>query len=291
MSSTFAAWVEGLRLRTLPAAIAPIPVGLGAAWTVAPVHWGRAALALVVALALQIGVNFANDYSDGIRGSDSARQGPARLVASGAATPAAVRGAAFAAFAVACIAGAALSWLSGHPWLMAVGAAAVLAGWCYTGGPRPYGYMGWGEVGVFVFFGLVAVLGTQYTQLSAATAPAVLGACGIGLLACAILMANNLRDLAADSKAGKRTAAVILGDRRARTVYQAELLAAFACAGAIAIWNPRALAALILLPPAIRLIGPVGRGAKGEDLVAVLRSTGQIELGYGLILGVALALG
>ncbi|MDR1151358.1 MAG: 1,4-dihydroxy-2-naphthoate polyprenyltransferase [Bifidobacteriaceae bacterium] len=291
MSSVHAAWIEGLRVRTLAAAIAPVLVGLGAAIAIGPVSVGRAVLALVVALALQIGVNFANDYSDGVRGTDAAREGPQRLVASGAASPGAVRAVAWAAFLVAAAAGIALSWLSGHPWLVCVGAAAIAAAWLYTGGPRPYGYMGLGEVGVFVFFGLVAVLGTTYTQVSRITVPSVLGACGVGLAACAILMANNIRDLTADSASGKRTAAVLLGDRLARTVYQAELLGAFACAAAIVPWNPRCLAALILLPPAIRLIGPVGRGASGADMVAVLRGTGQIELGYGLILGLALALG
>jgi 1,4-dihydroxy-2-naphthoate octaprenyltransferase len=194
-------------------------------------------------------------------------------------------------FLVAAVAGLALSWMSGHLWLVAVGASAIAAAWFYTGGPRPYGYMGLGEVGVFVFFGLVAVLGTVYTQVSAISGPAVLGACGIGLLACAILMANNLRDLPDDAKSGKRTAAVILGDARARMVYQSELLGAFACAAAIAVWNMRALAVLVLLVPAVRVIGPVGRGARGADLVGVLRATGQIELGYGLILGIALGLG
>jgi 1,4-dihydroxy-2-naphthoate octaprenyltransferase len=189
------------------------------------------------------------------------------------------------------VAGTALSWWSGHLWLIAVGATAIAAAWFYTGGPSPYGYMGLGEVGVFVFFGLVAVLGTCYTQVGIVTGPAILGACGVGLLACAILMANNLRDLAADARVGKRTVAVLLGDTRARTVYQAELLSAFACAAACAIWNPRALTTLILLVPAVRLIGPVGRGAQGNDLVGVLSATGQIELGYGLILGIALALG
>jgi 1,4-dihydroxy-2-naphthoate octaprenyltransferase len=291
MSSTLAPWIEGLRPRTLPAAFAPIPVGLGAAAAIGPVHWGRAALALTVAVMLQIGVNFANDYSDAARGTDVERVGPPRLVASGAASPGAVRAAAWLSFMAAAVAGVYLSWLSGHLWLVTVGAGAIAAAWGYTGGPRPYGYMGLGEVGVFVFFGLVAVLGTLYTQAGTITVPSILAACGIGLLACAILMANNLRDLASDAKAGKRTAAVILGDRRARVVYQAELLGALACAAAIAIWNPRALAALVLLPSAIRLMGPVGRGATGNDLVGVLRSTGQVELGYGLLTGLALALG
>jgi 1,4-dihydroxy-2-naphthoate octaprenyltransferase len=291
MPGNAAAWLEGVRLRTLPAAISAIPVGVGAAWTVGPVHWGRAVLALVVGLALQIGVNLANDYSDGVRGVDHARQGPPRLVASGAASASTVRAASFASFGVAAAAGTALSWSAGRLWLIGVGAAAIAAAWFYTGGPRPYGYMGLGEVGVFVFFGLVAVLGTCYTQVGVVTGPAILGACGIGLLACAILMANNLRDLPVDARVGKRTAAVILGDRRARAVYQAELAGAFVCAAAIAVWNPRSLAALVLLPPAIRLIAPVGRGARGSDLIGVLRATGQIELGYGLILGIALALG
>jgi 1,4-dihydroxy-2-naphthoate octaprenyltransferase len=239
-------------------------------------------------MALQIGVNFANDYSDGIRGADAKRVGPRRLVASGDASPAAVRAAALAAFAVAAAAGAALAGLSGHWWLIGVGAAAILAAWFYTGGPRPYGYAGFGEAGVFVFFGPVAVLGTAYTQHPRLSLAAVAGSFGIGLLACAILMANNLRDIPSDRKAGKLTLAVRLGDRRARRVYTGEIAAAFLAVAPCALAEPRAWVTLLMAVPAIRAVGAVARGARGEALVAVLRGTGRIELGYGLLLGLAL---
>jgi 1,4-dihydroxy-2-naphthoate octaprenyltransferase len=183
-----------------------------------------------------------------------------------------------------------LSWLSGSLWLIAIGGAAIAAAWFYTGGPRPYGYLGLGEVGVFVFFGPVAVLGTAYTQNPHVSLGAVWGSCGIGLLACAILMANNIRDIPTDRKAGKRTLAVRLGDRRARRVYTAETLGAFVFVLPCLLITPRVLATLLLVAPLVRVIGPVGRGVKGADLVGVLRATGQIELGFGLLLGLGLAL-
>ena len=194
--ATRAQWISGARPRTFPAAVAPVLVGTGAAVGLGAVRPGRALAALVVALALQIGVNYANDYSDGIRGTDDDRVGPFRLIGSGAAAPHAVRRAAFAAFGAAAVAGLALVAASGAWWLLAVGAACILAAWYYTGGSRPYGYSGLGEVFVFVFFGLVAVLGTTYTQALAVDLPALAGAVGIGALACAILVANNLRDIA-----------------------------------------------------------------------------------------------
>jgi 1,4-dihydroxy-2-naphthoate octaprenyltransferase len=284
------AWVEGVRLRTLPASIAAIPVGLGAAAQVGAIHWDRAALALAVAVLLQVGANLVNDYSDGVRGTDSQRTGPQRLVASGAARPRTVLLAAAAAFLLAGAAGIALVWLAHQWWWLAIGAAAIVAAVTYTGGPRPYGYVGLGEVGVFAFFGLMAVLGTTYTQVARLTVGAWCGAVGIGLLACALLMANNLRDIPTDRRSGKKTLAVRLGDRRARVVYQAELLAAFAAVVPVAVGSPRAWAVMILLPVVIHLMGPVGRGARGAELIQVLARTGQLELAYGIVLGIALAL-
>src|SRR3954447_26571814 len=206
-------WVAGARPRTLPAAVSPVLAGTGVAAYVDDAVWWKALLALVVSLALQVGVNYANDYSDGIRGTDADRVGPMRLVGSGAATPAAVRRAAFLAFAVAGVAGLVLAATTAW-WLGGVGLVCVLAAWFYTGGSRPYGYLGLGEVMVFVFFGLVAVVGTTYVHTEtwewAALAPSLGAAVGIGALACAILVANNLRDIPTDTIAGKRTLAVVL---------------------------------------------------------------------------------
>ena len=218
--TTAAQWVEGARPRTLPAAVAPVVAGTGAAAAASGAVWWKAVLALGVSLALQVGVNYANDYSDGVRGTDSERVGPLRLVGSGVAAPAAVRRAAWLAFTVAGALGLVLAATSGW-WLVAVGAAAVLAAWLYTGGPRPYGYAGLGELFVFVFFGLVAVCGTTYVQVGRVTGPALVCAVAVGLLACAILVVNNLRDIPTDTTAGKRTLAVRLGDRGTRRLYAA----------------------------------------------------------------------
>ena len=214
-------WVGGARPRTLPAAIAPVAVGAGlGAWALAFDGW-RVLLALVVAVALQIGVNYANDYSDGIRGTDEKRVGPVRLVGQGLAAPRAVKRAAWASFAVAAVAGLALVVLTGEWWLLLVGVASVAAAWLYTGGPRPYGYAGLGEVFVFVFFGLVPVVFTAYVQILTITVSAVVGGIGVGLLSCAILITNNLRDIPGDTVAGKRTLAVRIGDRATRALYAA----------------------------------------------------------------------
>lgn len=288
--ATAAEWLEGARLRTLPAAIAPVLVGTGAAAQVEGAHLGRAALAAGVALALQVGVNFANDYSDGVRGTDVDRVGPLRLTASGAARPGQVRAAAVVAFAVAALLGLALVALSGRWWLLAVGAAAIAAAWYYTGGRRPYGYLGLGEVGVFVFFGLVAVLGTTYTQAGVVTWPAVLGAVGVGLLACALLMVNNIRDVPGDALAGKRTLAVRLGERWARRAYSWLLGAALLAGAACALAAPAALLVLIVTPGAVVLAVTVLLGARGVLLRPVLAGTGLLELAYGVLLGLGLAI-
>ena len=283
-------WMAGARPRTLPAAIAPVLVGTGAAAQVGAASVGRAVLAGVVALALQVGVNYANDYSDGVRGTDVGRVGPMRLTASGAARPGRVKAAAFGAFGVAALAGLGLVALCGQWWLIAVGAAAIAAAWFYTGGTRPYGYRGFGEVGVFVFFGLVATLGTTYTQAGRLTWPSGAGAIGTGLLACALLMANNLRDIPTDALSGKRTLAVRLGDHRARVVYQwfvtVPILLGVACA-AVAPWSWL----VVLLGAAVAALAVTVRaGARGVALVPVLVGTGLLQLGYGLLLGLGLAL-
>jgi 1,4-dihydroxy-2-naphthoate polyprenyltransferase len=281
-------WVAGARPRTLPAAIAPVLAGTGvAAYADGLVLW-KALLALVVALALQVGVNYANDYSDGIRGTDADRVGPMRLVGSGAATPAAVKRAAFLAFGVAAVAGLVLAATTAW-WLLVVGAVSVVAAWFYTGGSRPYGYLGLGEVMVFVFFGLVAVVGTTYVQTETWEWAALWSAVGVGALACAILVANNLRDIPTDTLAGKRTLAVLLGDRRTRVLYA--VLVAVAAAAVVAVaavttwWVLVGLIFLVLAAPAAVT---VLRGATGPGLIPVLQQTGTAELAWAALVAAAL---
>src|SRR3954447_10530834 len=246
--ATAAQWVEGARPRTLPAAVAPVLAGTGAAALCDSVRPLRALLALVVALALQVAVNYANDYSDGVRGTDADRVGPLRLVGSGAATPAAVKRAAFIAFGVAAAAGLVLAVLTSW-WLILVGLAAIGAAWGYTGGPRPYGYAGLGELFVFVFFGLVAVCGTTYVQVGRVTAVSVVCAVAIGCLACALLVANNLRDVPTDSVVGKKTLAVRIGDRRTRVLYAVLVALPFVAVVALAVaGQPWVLLTLAALP-------------------------------------------
>ncbi|CAM5783528.1 1,4-dihydroxy-2-naphthoate polyprenyltransferase [Cellulomonas persica] len=283
-------WVAGARPRTLPAAAAPVLVGTGAAAQLDASHLGRALLALGVALALQVGVNYANDYSDGIRGTDLDRVGPMRLTASGAARPSDVRNAAFLAFGVAAVLGLWLVAASGTWWLLAVGALAILAAWGYTGGRTPYGYLGLGEVGVFTFFGLVAVLGTTYTQAGRLSWVAWVGAVAVGLLACALLMVNNLRDIPTDALVGKRTLAVRLGDRRARWAYAALVVVPVLLGIVCAFAAPWALMVSVLLAPAGVLAVVVLLGARGRALVPVLAGTGLLELAFGVLLGLGLAL-
>lgn len=282
-------WAAGARPRTLPAAIAPVLVGTGAAAQLGGASIGRALLAGVVALALQVGVNFANDYSDGVRGTDLDRVGPMRLTASGAARPGQVKAAAFAAFGLAALAGLALVAASAHWWLLAVGAAAILAAWYYTGGKRPYGYLGLGEVGVFVFFGLVATLGTTYTQAGRLSWPAWAGAIGTGLLACALLMVNNLRDIPTDAQSGKRTLAVRLGDHRARIAYLWFVGLPILLGAACALVAPWSLLVLLLGAAVLALGAAVRAGARGIALVPVLAGTGMLQLGFGVLLGLGLA--
>ncbi len=286
--TTPAQWLEGARPRTLPAAIAPVLVGSGAAAAADGFSPGRAVLALVVALALQVGVNYANDYSDGIRGTDEHRVGPLRLVGSGTTPASAVRTAALACFGVAALAGFVLSALASW-WLLIVGAVAIGAAWAYTGTTRPYGYRGLGEVSVFVFFGLVAVLGTTYVQAEQLTWPSLAGGVGCGALACAILVTNNLRDIPTDEDVGKRTLAVVLGDRRTRTLYPALVVAAFVAAVVVAPLAPGALLALLAAPLAAAPVRAVRSGLTGRALVPVLQGTGQLQMAYGALLTAGLA--
>ena len=222
-------WITGARPRTLPAAVVPVALGASAAVGAGDVVWWRVGLALVVSLALQVGVNYANDYSDGVRGTDDVRVGPVRLVASGLASPSAVKRAAMLAFGVAAVAGLAIA-LDTSLWLLAVGAAAIAAGWFYTGGPRPYGYLGLGEVFVFVFFGLVATAGTTFAAIEDVTGLSIVMGCAAGSLACALLVINNLRDIPTDREVGKKTLAVRLGDQRTRWFYLLLIVASFALA-------------------------------------------------------------
>ena len=288
--TTAAQWVEGARPRTLPAAVAPVVAGTGAAAAASGAVWWKALLALGVSLALQVGVNYANDYSDGVRGTDSRRVGPLRLVGSGVAAPATVKRAAWLAFGLAGALGLVLAATSGW-WLLAVGAAAVLSAWLYTGGPRPYGYAGLGELFVFVFFGLVAVCGTTYVQVGRVTRTSLVCAVAVGLLACAILVANNLRDIPTDGPAGKRTLAVRLGDRRTRLLYATLMTVPALAPVALAVAGHRwALLGLVALPLQVLPARTVLAGAGGRDLIPVLRSTGRAELAFAVLVGVGLAL-
>lgn len=288
--ATPAQWIEGARPRTLPTAVAPVAIGTGAAIALGAHFPSRALLALGVALMLQIGVNYANDYSDGVRGTDEVRVGPLRLTGSGAATPRQVKTAAFVSFGIACALGLALVVACGAWWLIAVGVACVLAAWGYTGGKNPYGYNGLGEVFVFVFFGLVAVLGTTYTQAGRISWEAVVGACATGLLACSVLVTNNQRDIATDTLSGKKTLSVRIGDAASRKLYVALIAVPLIIAAVTAIWHPWVALSLVMAVPAIRTVRTMLSGATGRDLIAVLKATGLIQLGFGLLFGLGLAL-
>jgi 1,4-dihydroxy-2-naphthoate polyprenyltransferase len=283
-------WVAGARPRTLPAAVVPVAIGASCAVGAGSVTWWRVAVALVVSLALQVGVNYANDYSDGIRGTDDARVGPLRLTASGLKPPAAVKRAAFAAFGVAAVAGLALAATTSW-WLLVVGAAAIAAAWFYTGGPRPYGYAGFGELFVFVFFGLVATLGTTYVAIERITGLSIVMGCAAGCLSCAMLVVNNLRDIPSDTVVGKRTLAVRLGDARTRQLYVGLLVAAFVLVVVAAAWRPWVLLALIAAALAVAPARAVLGGARGPALIPVLGGTGRLQLAIGALASIGLLLG
>ncbi|WP_229054754.1 1,4-dihydroxy-2-naphthoate polyprenyltransferase [Aeromicrobium sp. Leaf350] len=286
-----ALWLAGARPRTLPAAVAPVAAGTGAAVLADGFVWWKALLALGVSLALQVGVNYANDYSDGVRGTDDDRVGPLRLVGSGLVPAGRVKAAAIGFLALGGLLGLVLAATTSW-WLLLVGVAALGAAWTYTGGPSPYGYRALGEVSVFLFFGLVAVVGTTFVQVEDITRASVLAGVGVGALACAILVANNLRDIATDVVAGKRTLAVLLGDGRTRGFYVLLVLVAVATAVALAVTEtPWALLALLFTPLAVRGVRVVTSGATGPALIPVLQSTGVAELVFalGLTLGLCLA--
>lgn len=288
--ATLAQWIEGARPRTLPAAVAPVAVGTGAAFArgEGAGHWGFAALALAVALALQVGVNYANDYSDGVRGTDEVRLGPVRLVGQRLAAPAQVKWAAFGMLALAGVAGIALCLLSGHWWLLLLGAAAVWAAWNYTGGKNPYGYRGLGEVAVFVFFGLVAVLGTQLTQAGAIDFAGLAGAVGIGAVAAALNLTNNLRDIDGDAASGKVTLAVRLGAPRTRRLYAGLIALAFVMVLVSGLVHTPAVLGLLALPLAVAPVRSVLERARGRALIGVLGQTGRLQLALGLLWGLGL---
>ena len=290
--ATAAQWWDGARPRTLPAALAPVAVGSGVADLQGSFRPLAALLALVVALSLQIGVNYANDYSDGVRGTDDERVGPLRLTAGGAATAAEVRRAAFLSFAVATLAGLVLVVSTQAWWLLLVGAACLLAAWYYTGGSSPYGYRGLGEVSVFVFFGLVAVTGTAYVQTEQLSQLAVVASVPVGLLAVSLLVVNNLRDVPTDAQSGKLTLAVRLGAPRTRVLYAVLMLVTLLMVVVVAVgWAAWALLAMAGFVPVAVPVGAVLGGATGRDLVPVLRDTGRVQLLVGLLLGIGLALG
>ncbi|WP_120522886.1 1,4-dihydroxy-2-naphthoate polyprenyltransferase [Arthrobacter celericrescens] len=287
--ATAAQWIQGARPRTLPAAIAPVLIGTAAAYELQSFHLFNAILAALVALLLQIGVNYANDYSDGIRGTDEERVGPLRLVGSGVAKAQDVKWAAFGAFGLAMLVGLVLVLITQAWWLILVGLGCVLSAWGYTGGKNPYGYMGLGDVFVFVFFGLVATLGTTYTQAGQVSLPAVIGAIGTGLIACALLMANNVRDIPTDTIAGKKTLAVRLGDRHARESYVLMLALALLLVVVLAPTKPWMLIVLLLVPACLTPAWLMVNG-KRKNLIPVLKQTGLINLGYSLLFSLGLVL-
>ena len=278
-------WILGARPRTLPAAIAPVVVASTLAGS--DFNWFRAALALKVGVWLQIGVNYANDYSDGVKGTDENRVGPTRLVASGLASAKAVKNAAFISFAIASVAGLWLSLLT-SPLLILIGILAIAAAWGYTGGKNPYGYSGLGEVSVFTFFGLVATMGTYYVQTESVTALSFIVAIPMGALSCAILAVNNIRDRAQDELVGKRTLSVRLGDRKARHLYVSLLVLAHVAALATLI--PTAMLTLLVAPMSFSISKLVLSDVSGKELIPALGRTGKLQLIFAILFAVALAI-
>jgi 1,4-dihydroxy-2-naphthoate octaprenyltransferase len=287
--ASLAQWFAGARPRTLPNAVAPVIAGTGAAAWLHAVVWWKALLALLVACAFVIGVNFANDYSDGIRGTDDDRAGPLRLVGSRLATPRSVLTMAVVSLSVGAAAGLALAITSG-PWLIGVGAVCIAGAWLYTGGSKPYGYNSFGELAVFVFFGLIAVGGTQYTQASRVDWVGLVLAVTAGALSSAVLVANNLRDIPTDARSGKITLAVRLGDTRTRLLYQSLLAAAGALTLVLTVATPWCAAGLLAAPLALRAWRPVRDGRTGFQLIPVLRDTGLALLVWSIAVAVALTL-
>ncbi|WKE56669.1 1,4-dihydroxy-2-naphthoate polyprenyltransferase [Corynebacterium tuberculostearicum] len=287
-SATAQDWLEGARPHTWANAFAPVVAGTGAAFGIGGGHVVRALLALIVAWALIIGVNYANDYSDGIRGTDDDRTGPQRLTGGGLARPQHVKLAAFAAFAVAGMAGFALSLAAHAWWLILIGALCIAGAWFYTGGKNPYGYRGLGEVAVFVFFGLVAVLGTEFTQAGRLSWSGLALAVGIGTMSSGVNLVNNIRDIPSDAETGKITLAVRLGNDKARLLFTVLLLLPFLLTIGIAFSSWLALAGLVYFPFALRAIRTVNRGAQGPELIPVLGLTGRAMLMWAVIEAAAL---
>jgi 1,4-dihydroxy-2-naphthoate octaprenyltransferase len=282
--TTLDTWIKGSRPRTLPAAVTPVIVATALAGSAA--NLPRALLALIVSLAMQIAVNYANDYSDGVRGTDADRVGPIRIVASGLATPLAVKKAAFFSFCVAGVAGLSLAAMSSW-WIIAVGAAAIFAAWFYTGGKSPYGYRGFGEISVFIFFGLVATMGTYFVQTEKITMRSFLVSIPVGALSCSLLAINNIRDRAKDAIVGKRTLAVRMGDAGSRRFFGALLVIAHVAALLVTPW---ALITLILSPLSFNLARQVNGNAEGAALIPLLGKTGRLQLLFAALLSTALIL-
>ena len=283
-------WVLGARPRTLPAAVVPVLIGAGCASGSADPVWWRALLALLVSLALQVGVNYANDYSDGVRGTDNVRVGPLRLVGSGAASAASVKRAALLMMFIAAVAGLILALVT-TMWLLVVGAGALVAAWTYTGGPKPYGYMGLGELFVFVFFGVVATVGSQFAITETFTATGWLASIAAGCFACALLVVNNLRDIPTDTEAQKRTLAVKMGDTATRKFFAfLFVLAAVAVAGTAATAGLFSLAGLVGVIAARPALEAVSRGAKGRELILVLGNVGRAQMVFGVTFAAGLFL-
>ncbi|MDD7581765.1 1,4-dihydroxy-2-naphthoate polyprenyltransferase [Corynebacterium sp. 32222D000AT] len=287
-SATRADWIEGARPHTWANAFAPVVAGTGAAASLGQAHLGRALLALIVAWALIIGVNFANDYSDGIRGTDDDRSGPQRLTGGGLAKPAHVKYAAFGCFAVAGIAGIILSLWAGAWWFILVGALCIAGAWFYTGGKNPYGYRGLGEVAVFIFFGLVAVLGTEFTQAGRISWTGLALAVGVGAMSSAVNLANNIRDIPSDAATGKITLAVTLDNERARLLFTVLLLLPVLLTIGIAFDSWLALLGLVYFPFALGAVRTVNRGAQGRELIPILGMAGRAMLIWAVVVAIAL---
>ena len=289
--ATINQWYLGARPKTLPAALAPVIAACGLAIGDREFAFSRAVLALGVALALQVGTNYANDYSDGVKGTDSERVGPMRLVASGAAEAKSVKIAAYLSFLLAALLGLMLALLT-TPWLLALGAASILAGWFYTGGPKPYGYYGFGELFVFVFFGLVATMGTYYVQAGDVTLDSLLLACEMGLMSVAILVVNNLRDIDGDRLANKKTLAVRLGDGPTRRLYQSCLALSLLLMLALgARFHLVLLGWILIVPLAVSLITKINKGGTGRELLPLLAQTSRLLLIQGIVVAVCLGIG
>jgi len=287
--ATAAQWIEGARPRTLPNAIAPVLAGTGAAASIDGAVWWKAVLALLVSLALIIGVNYANDYSDGIRGTDDVRVGPLRLVGQKLASPAAVKNAAIISLAIGAVFGLVLVIATAW-WLLLVGAACLAGAWFYTGGSKPYGYSGFGELAVFVFFGLIGVLGTEFVQAERVEWAGLVLAVGVGAFSSAVLVANNLRDIPTDTESGKVTLAVKLGDPRTRTLHLALLAVPFIATLLLVVRTPWALVGLVAVPLAVRANAPVRSGKGGLELIPALRDSGLALLVWSAVTALALGI-